>query len=77
MFDREIGGHGVSVFHVEPEMCAWGNGEESVVGQAQDTGWREFRTLGSEMQELGNHLWGLKNIRITINRSGWNLKGLV
>lgn len=35
--------------------------------QAQDTGWRDFRTLGSEMQELGNHLWGLKNIRITIN----------
>ena len=38
MFDREMRGHGVSVFHAEPETCAWGNGEESVVVRGQDTG---------------------------------------
>ena len=48
--------------------CVLGATVRSVLWlQAQDTGWRDFRTLGSEMQELGNHLWGLKNIRITIN----------
>lgn len=39
VFDREIGGPGVSVFPVEPEACAWGSGE-SVVAHAQDTGCR-------------------------------------